>query len=285
MAAALPAVTEGAWFRGIGGFTSINGSGVAPGFTGTSGGFLAGYDRPIAPNIYVGIAGGYTHGDVNEHAAANGSIDTGRVALYGGGWWQQNLFTATAGYAHDSIRTNRSFAGIGTASESHGGNEATVAAQWSRPLEVDGFGGGLASVTPKLGVQFLHLSEDSFSESGAGGLNLASPSRSTDSFQPYVGVAASQKFVTSDGTQITPEIRLGYAREALSNSRLLTVTTVSGFTFPVVGVTPSRDNVTAGFGATMQAGPALSFYGNYDTILHTGNTTDHTVSAGLRVKF
>jgi len=36
---------------------------------------------------------------------------------------------------------------------------------------------------------------------------------------------------------------------------------------------------------TVDAGPMLSFYGNYDAVARTGNTTDHTVSAGLRVRF
>jgi outer membrane autotransporter protein len=54
---------------------------------------------------------------------------------------------------------------------------------------------------------------------------------------------------------------------------------------PVVGVTPSKDIVTAGFGVTMQAGPALSLYANYDTSVHIGNTTDQTLSAGLHWRF
>jgi outer membrane autotransporter protein len=52
-----------------------------------------------------------------------------------------------------------------------------------------------------------------------------------------------------------------------------------------VGVAPSRDIVTAGFGLTMQAGPALSFYANYDAVLRTGDTSDQTVQAGLRWRF
>ena len=35
--------------------------------------------------------------------------------------------------------------------------------------------------------------------------------RMTASFQPYVSFAAAQKFVTADGTEVTPELRLGYA--------------------------------------------------------------------------
>jgi fibronectin-binding autotransporter adhesin len=88
----------------------------------------------------------------------------------------------------------------------------------------------------------VHLSEGSVSETGASGFDLSSASNSTDSFQPYVGVAAAKKFVTTDGTEITPELRLGYAYETLSNSRLLTVATVDGTNFSVTGVAPSRNH-------------------------------------------
>ncbi|HEX2647544.1 MAG TPA: autotransporter domain-containing protein, partial [Candidatus Dormibacteraeota bacterium] len=80
-------------------------------------------------------------------------------------------------------------------------------------------------------------------------------------------------------------LRLGYAREVLSNARLLTVATVGGASFPVSGVKPSRDIVTAGLGLTMTAGQQLSLYANYDAVLPAGNTTEHVVSAGLRLRF
>jgi outer membrane autotransporter protein len=51
------------------------------------------------------------------------------------------------------------------------------------------------------------------------------------------------------------------------------------------GVRPSRDMLATGFGITMRAGPDALLYTNYDAILHTGNTTDQTVSAGVRVRF
>jgi len=101
----------------------------------------------------------------------------------------------------------------------------------------------------------VHLSEDGFSESGASGFDLSSSNRGTDSFQPYIGAALAQKFVTDGGTEMTPELRFGYAREALSGSRLLTVTAAGGASFPVIGVRPSRDQVTAGIGITVVAGP------------------------------
>jgi outer membrane autotransporter protein len=80
-------------------------------------------------------------------------------------------------------------------------------------------------------------------------------------------------------------LRLGYAYEALSNSRLLTVTTVGGASFPVTGVAPSRSQLTGGVGLSVVAGPNLSVYANYDALLPTGNTTDQTIQAGLRWRF
>jgi outer membrane autotransporter protein len=209
---------------------------------------------------------------------SSGIENSARLAVYGGVFSGPSLFTATAGYAHDWFDTRRGITEIGTAAQSHGGNEATLAGQWSLPWQTAGFGGGLATLTPKAGIQFVHLSEGSFSESGASGFDLASGNRSTDSFQPYVGVAASQKFVTAGGTEITPELRLGYAYEALSNPRLLTVTAVDGANFPVSGVKPSRNQLTGGLGLTLQSGPNLSFYATCDAVLPTGNTPPITRS-------
>jgi len=286
-ASALPQspATEGTWFRGIGGFASINGTGSAPGFTGSTGGFLAGYDRPVAENVYLGLAGGYLHSDIDEHSTSNGTESSVRLAAYAGVTAGASLFTMTAGYAHDTFETGRGTGGAGTASESHGGNEATAAGQWSLPLQIQGYGGGTAILTPKAGLQFVHLSENALAETGASGFNLGAGGHGTDSVQPYVGAALAQKFVADSGAEITPELRLGYTYEAESNARLLTVTTVGGANFPVSRVGPSRNQLIGGLGFSMIAGPNLSVYATYDAVLPTGNTTEQTVQVGLRWRF
>jgi outer membrane autotransporter protein len=239
----------------------------------------------VTQNIYLGIAGGYLHSNIDEHSTSSGTEESARLALYGGAVLGPSLITATAGYAHDWFDTQRGIIGISNARESHNGNEATVAGQWSLPLTVQGLSGGTATLTPKVGFQFVHLSEGSFADSGASGFDLASGSRSTDSFQPYIGAAAAQKFITASGTEVTPELRLGYAYEALANSRLLTVTTASGFNFPVTGVAPSRSQLNTGIGVSVVAGLNLSLYANYDAVLPTGNTISQTIQAGLRWRF
>jgi len=140
-------------------------------------------------------------------------------------------------------------------------------------------------VTPKIGVKFLHLAEDGFKETGAGGFDLSSHGNATDSAQPYLGVTAAEKFLTSDGDEITPEIRLGYSREVLSNSRIITLAAIDGTQFLASGVKPSRDMLNAGVGVTLRARDNILLYANYDAILPTSNTSRHTVAAGLRVRF
>src|SRR5665213_2275896 len=133
VASALPQAlaTQGAWFRGLGDFASVDSNGAVPGFTGSAGGFLAGYDRPVAPNVYLGVAGGYLYSTVGERGTGStGTADTARFAVYGGALLGPSLLTGTAGYARDWIDTQRGITGIGTASESHGADEATAAAQW-----------------------------------------------------------------------------------------------------------------------------------------------------------
>jgi outer membrane autotransporter protein len=151
-AAALPLALggEGAWFRGIGSFTSLNSSAAAPGFNGTTGGFLAGFDHPVAPDLYLGAAAGYLHSDIGG-AAGNGQINSGRFALYGGGWLGPNLLTGTVGYALDRISTTRTVPLVGTPTEEHDGHEFSIGAQWSLPIPVAGFTGS-AVVTPKAGI-------------------------------------------------------------------------------------------------------------------------------------
>jgi len=129
---------QGAWIRGIGGFTSVDRSGSTPGFSGRSGGFLAGIDRPVLPSVSLGLAAG------------------GRVAAYGGGWWGPQLLTGTIGYAYDRITTARNAIGAGIASAAHDGHELSVAGQWSLPMAMPGVAGP-ATVTPKLGIQYLRL--------------------------------------------------------------------------------------------------------------------------------
>jgi hypothetical protein len=50
----------------------------------------------VAENIYLGVAGGYLHSDIDEHSTSNGTESSARFALYGGALIGPSLLTATA---------------------------------------------------------------------------------------------------------------------------------------------------------------------------------------------
>jgi uncharacterized protein with beta-barrel porin domain len=116
------------------------------------------------------------------HDGESGSLDTPRLMLYGNyalGPWSLD---ATAGYAHDFIDAARPIASVGeTASSSHGADEATGAVQAARRFDLGG-----VTLLPAAGLQYVHLFDGGFSESGAPGFDLDVSRRNSDSLRPFV---------------------------------------------------------------------------------------------------
>jgi outer membrane autotransporter protein len=115
------------------------------------------------------------------------------------------------GYVHDFIDATRPIASTGeTARSSHGGNEATAAMQASLYLSAHGI-----ALTPKAGVDYVHLFEDGFSESGSPGFDLIGAHRNSDSLRPFIGGAAAKSFTSDDGLVVTPVLDLAYSHELM----------------------------------------------------------------------
>lgn len=281
LVAALPDTLAqyGGWVRATGNFSATGSEPGTPGFDSQGGGFLAGIDHKFTENLILGIAAGYTHTALQEQTGANSAIETPRVTLYGSYAPGPVVFDALVGYGHDGF-VNTRLTPAGIAASRHDGHEVAAATQASRRFSIDGYG-----LTPQAGLQWTHLSETGFGENGAGGFDLAVASHDTDSLRPFIGAALDRTFSTDSGTRITPEVRLGYSREVLSTGRTINVTTASAAAFLVNGISPSRDQVTAGAGVIVQAAQTLDLFVDYDYAPLTGNQTSQTVSAGLRYRF
>lgn len=285
LAGVLPTLPEavekqGGWFRGIGDFARLDGNAAAPGFHTQAGGFLAGIDRPLGDNLTAGIAGGYTRTNVTVSDGESGTLDTPRLMLYGSyrcGRWG---FDATAGYAYDRIDAARPISSLGeTASSAHDGHEATGALQARTRYVLGG-----VTFVPAVGLDYVHLFETAFAESGAPGFDLAVSSRNADSLRPFLGASAAKAFTTAGGTVLVPEADLGYSHELL-NTAPASLVQVGGGSFAVAGIVPSRDTLTLGGGLTATMSDRLALYADYHATLPTGNLFEQTVSAGLRYRF
>lgn len=275
---------NGGWFRASGTFANVDTQGSLAGYHSARGAFLAGIDRPVAPHLIAGIAAGYgrTHADIHDDGGSTATIDTPRAFVYGRYLFPTMYVDASAGYAFDRFEMTRPVANTGTTAMSrHDGHEVSLVAEAGRPIALDG-----ATLTPKLGFQYLHVSENGYTEEGAGVNDLTVASHDADSFRPTVGAALDRAFATDDGTRIMPEARLSYSRELLNVTHEVTEQDASGSApTTVVGLTPGRNVVGLGGGVAVAATDRLALYADYDAGVSPGSATVQTVSAGMRLRF
>ncbi|MDO8289664.1 MAG: autotransporter domain-containing protein [Parvibaculum sp.] len=267
-----------AWFRATGRLSSMDGNATTGGFRTKSGGAMMGIDRPFGTGITAGVAIGFDQTYLDESNGNSGHIGTPRLAIYGSYETGPLAFDGTLAYAHDFVDTRRPTA-TGTATASYGSDELSAALQASYRLNMGG-----ASVTPKAGIHYTHLKDDSFTESGAPGFNLAVASRNADSLRPFVGVSVAKSFKTEGGARLTPKLSLEYSHETMNNAPTSTVS-VGGGTFIVNGLEPSRNRVTAGAGIDANVSDTLSLHAGYRAILPTGNLFAQTVEVTATLKF
>ena len=267
---------HGGWFRATGGFGSIDAAG--PDLDSYGGGFMAGYDRQMTDNLLLGAAVGFnrTQIDLGDSSA---SINTPRVTLYGSYQYRHLALDVSIGYGFDRIKTRDNSAG-GTAKAKHDAHEIVAAVQAGYAVDLP----SSFVLTPRVGVDYLHIFEEGFTENGAGAFDLTTKSGDTDSLKPNVGVTLAKTFATDNGWLLTPQFHLTYRREMLDAAHDAQVV-VGGGAFTVKGVKPTRDELALGTSLTAQLSETVDVYGGYTAQLPIGNTVSHNFDAGLRVAF
>jgi len=278
---AFPAALQrsGAWLRGIGSFQSARSEGAAPGYSGQSGGFLAGIDHGFTPDLTLGIAGGYGHTGLSQSDGTSGDIDTPRLIAYGLYRAGPVALEGTLGFAYDRISTVRP-AGGANAGEAHNGFEKNAALQAAYPLSV-----GDVAVVPHLGLQYVRLDENHFTESGAGSADLTAGSTTTESLQPSIGASLLKSFAAGDGVTLIPALKASFAHELLDTARNLVLTSAAGTAVNAFGISGAHNTVIIGPAVTARLGDTLELTGDYTLTLGLGKSTAHTVIAGARAAF
>jgi len=271
----------GAWAQGQGGFGSVNGSGSAPSYNVHGGGFMAGADAQVGRGGVLGAAFGYDITSLSESGGASASIDTPRVAVYGGYWWGPIAFDATAGIGLPSITSDRPVTQTGTtAAASYNGNEITAAFQASSTISLGDY-----AITPAIGTQYTRLNLHGLSESGAAGFDLDAPSSTTNSLRPFIAATASTRFFLDVRTVLEPTLRVAYSEEALSNSRQVAIIpSGDNMTFEVDGAKPSRGEASLDAGLVLETSHDLGFYTNA-AVDGLGNSSGVKLDAGVRYRF
>ena len=252
-------------------------------------GFTMGMDRKVADNLLVGLATGYTHATASfSGSGGSADLDLVPISLYAAYMPQSFYIFGTAGYALNLYDLDRliSFSSPGgsvsrAASSSPMGNlfnfygEAGYDVKF-KPLVV----------TPIVSMGYSHLGIDSFTESGAGSLDLNVSSQSIDSAQSGVGVRIAAP-AASDLMKAVPQVFATWQHEFCDgkqdiNASLINTPGASTFGWETEG--GNRNFANVGGDLSMFVRKDLSVHFSYNAEVGGGDIT-HIFSAGLRWQF
>ncbi|WP_274425236.1 autotransporter domain-containing protein [Chelativorans sp. YIM 93263] len=270
-----------AWGRAYGGWGKTDGDGNAAKLDRSTGGFLAGIDGAVTPNLRLGLLAGYGHSsfDVDDRASS-GSSDNYHLGLYGGGRWDAVRLSGGLAYTWHDIETDRkvAFGGFSDRLSAHydsGTFQAFGEAGYRIETEA-------ASFEPFVGLAHVSLHTDGFAEDG-GTAALSADSQTTSTTFTTLGVHASTDFDVG-GMRATAHGTLGWRHAFGDTTPLSTHAFAGGDTFTVAGVPIAEDAaiIEAGldFDITDNATLGVAYSGQIAT-----DAQQHGFNAKLSVKF
>jgi outer membrane autotransporter protein len=269
----------GVFVTGLGEFTSVDDTSIAPGYNFSTGGLTFGVDYRVCSNFAIGLTGGYAH--TNADLVNNGSLDVngGTIGAYatgfaGGFYVDAAAFGAFNGY--DSHRT----ALLGTASGDTDGQDFNALAEagydWKR--------GGL-TIGPLASFQYTYVGFNGFTEHGSLA-PLSFNDQNAESTRTALGAKASYDWHVGH-VVVKPELRAAWQHEFgdTDYSIVSRFANGAGNSFTVNGPAIGRDSLLIGAGAAVLFNDRVSVYAYYDGELARTNYSSNNVSAGLRFTF
>jgi len=269
----------GVFVTGLGEFTDVDSTSVAPGYYLSTGGLTFGVDYRVSPNLAIGLTGGYAH--TNADLVNNGSLDVngGTIGAYATGFGGGFYFDAAAFGVFNGYDSHRT-ALLGTASGDTDGQDfnALVAAGY------DWKSGGL-TIGPLASFQYTYVGLDSFTEHGSLA-PLSFSNQNAESTRTALGAKASYDWHVGH-VVVRPEIRASWQHEFGDTDYSIVSRFASGAgnSFTVNGPAIGRDSLLIGAGAAVIFNDRVSVYAYYDGELARTNYSSNSVSAGLRFTF
>ncbi len=269
----------GVFGTGFGDWADIDGNGNANGYTWTTGGFVAGANYRLGPNMAVGVAAGYSYTKTDFNSQGHLNVDdvtAGLYATYFEGPLQVNLFV---GGGYESYDSERSGLQGNPEGDTEGGKFDTFLST-GYDLKAGKF-----TFTPTASVQYTYVGFNGFTESGSlAPLNIHSDS--WNSLRSTLG-ARMNYLLDFKGIAFVPELRLAWLHEYLDNQTSVTADFANGAgsPFSVFAPTIGRDSMLFGASLSMQFTMAASAFLSYDAQFFRSNYSNQTFSGGLRFKF
>ncbi len=276
------------WAQGYGQTAQQDERDGVSGYQADTYGFVAGIDtEAMAENLTVGLAFAYADTEVDSDASddANTAIDTIQVSFYGDyDLSDHSYISGQIGYMYADNETVRRNVGSVSGLNSSGDFESDAflaSAEYGYDFAVDH---GI-TLTPKAGVNYVHYSADSYTETGAGGASLTVTSDDMDILEFGVGVDATTTHAFRDGSSIKPSLSAGVRYDVIGDEFQATNQFAGGgAAFKVEGFDPAQTTFDLGAGVTYYSTDNWEFSAGYD-FEYKSDYDSHTGSVKAAYKF
>ncbi len=287
-----PGWTVGA--LGLGALASERDSESHVGFDSSTAGALFTIDRTWGTTdgmsfedaVTVGLAGAYSWTEADlDRSAGDATVEAFHIGPYVG-IRMGGLYTGlTFLYGHDDFEIHRviSFPGFfREAGSDHDGNEYTSRFDVGYTWDAESW-----SIGPEASLEHFRLDEESFTESGAGAVNLRVSGRATDSLRTTLGLRYEYRIdLGTDGPKLVPTARAAWVHEYLDEDRDVTAGFVgSPGSFRVEGGEPDRDRARLGAGLRLDWSEVVSGLIDYGAEFAGADSIDHAFSGGVEIRF
>lgn len=269
------------WIRGIGEFLNVNAGSGAPSYSASTGGFAAGIDTAVLPELRVGGAIGYAGYNASS-TNATFSGDSVQILAYGS-YKIGNGFVDVQGgglFGEGTIKRTVPTYGVGAQgqpSPSGGGGSIRL----GLTFQADAW-----QIEPSLLLGGVSLSQGSTTETQGGAVNLRLSNGSISSFQSVLGMRGQRRFDLGEGRALVGSGYVGWAHEYADLQGKVTANfaLVPQQSFGLTAAPIGRDAAVVGLRGTLELSPRLAVYAGFDGTF-TGSSNAETVNAGVRFRF
>lgn len=281
----------GLWVRGNFSFGEKDASAGSPAFDADQWAFVGGLDYRLSDKSVIGAALSYGSSSV-DFAADDGALDTDSFALslYGSAYAAKNFyFDGIVNYSNSKYDANRNITyvdGTGLITADAAGDTDGQTLSGGLSAGYDFLVGGL-TISPNVGFFYIDTTIDSFTESGAGGLNLIYDDQKFKSLTGNAGLRLTYAWNVAWGV-LLPHLRVDYVREFENDVDVFGVRFAAdpnaASTPPVLVATDNPDQsywrLAGGFSAQFKHG--VSGYIEYQRLESFEFISFQDVSIGLR---
>lgn len=245
-----PSLRHSLWLKAFGALGDQDMKDGFAGYEAETGGMALGSDLLLANDWVVGAAFTFASTDVSMNDFRSGdsaTIDSYQLTAYTsrdfGRWYLEGM----AAYALQSYETARNTGMTGIAQGDFDGDVWGLRVGGGMPLAL----GSNYTVTPLAGLEYNRLSQDGYTETGAGALSMQIEGVSAERLRSLVGVKIGTEYLVKSYT-LRPSVQVGWRHDFMNDGIDSTATfTGGGAAFTTAGQDLEKDTISVGVGVNV----------------------------------